>query len=846
MQRRVIQLGFGLSRLFVAAGMIAVLAWFAGPATAACVIVGSGTQTSLQSGDAVACTGAGNTFVQTTAGQTGVTVDIGDGTTATTLDGGASVGVLFASTSNGTITVFDQAEITSDNTGIVVSGGAGNVVNVSSGATLSTTSLGSTALSLDGSNGNVVNIGGTIGDLTAGTRALDISSGAANNLANILSGGLVQGSNAVAVNLIGAGDGNIIYNAGTISSTTNLAIQGSSNDDVVVNEGTLSGNYFNRAVDMGDGADVFQLRDGSSITGWVIGGAGTDTLSFGGNSDSAFDLSNFGSSAQFREFEALTKWGNSAWTLTGTTTDAATMDIHQGRLVVNGSMENVDTTVSGGTLGGSGTVGGVTVNSGGTVAPGNSIGTLNVAGNATFNAGSTYQVEVDAGGQADLLLATGMVTINGGTVAVLPFPDYAVGNAYTIITAAGGVTGTFDAATFSLLFVTPTLTYDANNVYMTLTQTANLVDWAVTPNQIATAGAIDALGAGNAVFDAAIMLGSSAAARAAFDALSGEGHASLKGVLIEDSAFVRDAVLGRLGSAAAAPDTAGAAMGYAGDAVLSGESAYGGGVWGQLYGGLGNIAADGNAARTDFASGGLVLGTDGELGDWRLGLVANAGMTGVFIPDRDTSGTSADYGVGLYGGTKWGDTGFAFGAAYTRHAISTTREASFPGFTDALTASHGAATGQVFGEINHEFDLGDLSFTPFAQLAYVNHATDAFTEQGGAAALSSAASVVDGTFTTLGLRGSRQFVVGEDGLGTLSGGLAWRHAFADTPAAVNTFAGGAAFTVSGAPIAADALVLEAGLDLDLANGMDLALGYDGQIAASGQSHALKARVGGQF
>jgi len=317
-------------------------------------------------------------------------------------------------------------------------------------------------------------------------------------------------------------------------------------------------------------------------------------------------------------------------------------------------------------------------------------------------------------------------------------------------------------------------------------------------------------------------------------------------VLVENSGIVRDAVLGRLGTASAAPKAAGAARGYAGDAVLSGESAYAGGVWGQLYGGLGNIAADGNAARTDFASGGLVLGTDGELGDWRFGAVANAGMTGISIPDRDTTGTSTDYGVGLYGGTQLGDTGLGFGAAYTRHAISTTREVAFTGFTDKLSAAYGAATGQVFGEINHTFDLGDVEFTPFARAAYVNHATDAFSETGGAAALSSAASVVDATFTTLGLRGSHKFVVGGDGLGTLSGGVAWRHAFAGTPTAVNNFAGGAAFTVAGAPVAADALVLEAGLDLDLANGLDLSLAYAGQLAAAGQSHALKAGVGGKF
>ncbi len=215
-------------------------------------------------------------------------------------------------------------------------------------------------------------------------------------------------------------------------------------------------------------------------------------------------------------------------------------------------------------------------------------------------------------------------------------------------------------------------------------------------------------------------------------------------------------------------------------------------------------------------------------------------------PDLGTAGDSTDLGVGLYGGTEWGDTDFSFGASFTQHAISTTREVDFPGFTETVTADYGAMTGQLFAELDHEFDLGEVSVTPFGQLAHVSHMTDAFTEQGGAAALSSATSTIDSTFATLGLRADYQFVVAEDGLLTLGGGLGWRHAFADVPSAENAFAGGSAFTVSGAPIAADAVLLEGGLDLNLANGIDLSLSYAGQVATTAQSHVLQAGVGGQF
>lgn len=91
--------------------------------------------------------------------------------------------------------------------------------------------------------------------------------------------------------------------------------------------------------------------------------------------------------------------------------------VETGALAVNGQLGGRLAVNAGGRLGGSGTVGEVTV--AGTIAPGNSIGTLNVAGNIAFNPGSTYEVEIDAAGASDRIVATGTATINGGSVRVL-------------------------------------------------------------------------------------------------------------------------------------------------------------------------------------------------------------------------------------------------------------------------------------------------------------------------------------------------------------------------------------------------------------------------------------------
>ena len=108
------------------------------------------------------------------------------------------------------------------------------------------------------------------------------------------------------------------------------------------------------------------------------------------------------------------------------------------------------------------------------MAPGNSIGTLNVNGNFVQGGGSTYQVEVNAAGQSDRINVGGTATLNGGTVQVLAQPGtYARNTTYTILNATGGVSGAYSGVTSNFAFLTPTLAYDANNVFLNLFQSTS-------------------------------------------------------------------------------------------------------------------------------------------------------------------------------------------------------------------------------------------------------------------------------------------------------------------------------------------------------------------------------------
>lgn len=528
--------------------------------------------------------------------------------------------------------------------------------------------------------------------------------------------------------------------------------------------------------------------------------------------------------------------------------------VTNGTLVVNGTLVGMLDVLGSGRLQGSGTVGNLAV--AGTVAPGNSIGTLNVAGNIGFSAGSIYEVEANAAGQADKILATGAATINGGSVKVLAGAgNYAAATTYTILTAAGGVTGSFTSGvTSNLAFLDPTLSYGPTSVFLTLTRNdTGFGQVGMTRNQISTGSGVESLGAGAAVYDAVLNL-SDAQARAAFDQLAGEVHASARRVMVEDSRFAREAAIDRL---RAAFDGVGAVlspvMTYvdgAPVAVAANTDRFA--LWGRGFGSWGSFRGDANAASTKRDIGGFFLGGDSPVADmFRLGLLGGYSRSSFNIGGRHSSGISDNYHAGLYGGTQWGHLALRAGGAYTWHDLSTSRFVAFPGFADVLKSNYNARTAQVFGEFGYRIDAGRtpfgvLALEPFANLAHVSISTDGFTETGGAAALSGAGKTTATTFTTLGLRASSAFTL-SGVTATAKGMVGWRYASGDvTPLSTLAFAGGDPFTIAGVPVARNAAVIEAGLSFNLSPTAALGISYGGQFASGALDQSVKANFDVRF
>lgn len=547
----------------------------------------------------------------------------------------------------------------------------------------------------------------------------------------------------------------------------------------------------------------------------------------------------------------MTKTGAGTLELTGDSSAYnGTTTVAAGRLTVNGSLGGT-LMVTGGHLDGSGTLGNLTVAANTTVAPGNSIGTMTVNGDITFSKNAVYAVEVEPTGQtSDLIAATGQAILNGGTVRhVGKSGAYRPSATYTILTADGGVVGTFDSVTSDLAFLDASLGYDTKAVTLTLARNDTAFDAvARTPNQRATAGAVEPLAAGHPVHDAVVQLDGNEA-RAAFDQLSGEIHASLTGALAENSRVLRRAIGTRLRAAGdtMTTDTMPMAVQGIGGQEAADASPSAATTWGQVYGTWSRRNGDGNAATANHTTGGVLFGADSRITDhWRLGLAAGYGRTTLDVDGRASSAEIDTYTLVAYGGAASGPVSLDLGVARGWHGVETRRAVAFQGFSDAAETAYDIRTTQIFAEGRYHLDTAFGHVSPYAGLAHLRLDTDGYTETGSAGLRASHQSA-DVTYATLGLRASASVEFNGRHLSP-HGMLGWQHAFGETtPHRTQAFATGSrAFTVAGTPLAENAALVEAGLDLDLSEATTVGVSYNGRLGRNVRDHGLEARLSMTF
>lgn len=349
--------------------------------------------------------------------------------------------------------------------------------------------------------GSFVNNTGTI---IGGNDGIDLVGGSITNGSALERGALIQGGGGMGI--LGTVAGPVtVTNYGTILSygADALYLQGGGSvtnygyiwsdhvvgvemvaNGTITNYGTIQADHTGAAVRFGAAGGTLKLGTGSSVIGNVIGG-GNGALVLEGSGSLAATTSGFAT---------LTMQGTE-WSLLGTVA-ATNTEVQTGTLRLGGSSQltsaiQVD---SGATVIGTGNavVGSLTVQNGGKVWPGTETGNgnLTITGNYVQQAGGTLVINTTPSG-ASKLAVVGTATLNGVLSVNSLAGDYARSTSYIVLSAAGGMTGTFSSVLESDSSLVPTLTYDTalNRVILTL---ANTAVWTTGDNNVTLNGNVSA------------------------------------------------------------------------------------------------------------------------------------------------------------------------------------------------------------------------------------------------------------------------------------------------------------------------------------------------------------------
>ncbi|MFT8674959.1 MAG: autotransporter-associated beta strand repeat-containing protein [Acetobacter sp.] len=802
----------------------------------------------------------------------------------------ATGGTIASAANSGTMTLGTGTEVTG---GVTNSAGSltldGSMVGgtvAATGGTFDVASLGSHAGSLSGSAAgtldgtlNLTNASDTYSGGMSGTGGVTVSGGTET----LTGANIYTGDTTISGGTLQLGDGGT---TGSLSRTSAIHDDGQLTIDhanTLAMTQTIDGTgSFTQA---GTGRTILSgmntYSGGTAVTGGALVGT---TSSFG--SGRIVDEAALEVSQNTSGILTNTIYGKGSFTKSGTGTvgiegdDSAftgTTEVAEGTLDVGGSLSGSTVTVNNGaTLSGTGMVGSTHVADGGILSPGGGgkIGTLTTNGSLTMDSGSTLLADgtgIDTGRsvtvngvtgdvlQGDKVQVNGALNLTGGTVAldVANGGTLKYGQVYQLVSATDGVSGQYDKLVTNLAnpytFLAPSLVYDADSV--NVMDTRNGVAFASvanTRNEIAAGGALDRLPTNNPVSTAVSQLDAQGA-RKAFNALSGEVHASARTALIQDSFFVRQAALDRLDNADCDSASADSTIRTADlrtkrdDGRCHSDRAM---LWGEAYGSLGHNSGDGDAASMQHSTAGFVMGADAPVMEtWRVGGLVSYGRSMFDIGSgRSSSGHSNNVSVGGYAGTHWGNLNLRLGATYTWDMLSIRRNVAVPGLGNRLTSNYMGGTAQGFGELSYKLHAGKTIVEPFGNVAYVNLHTDGYHEHGGASALNGKATDTGVTFSTFGLRASSAVQVGKLTL-VPHGMVAYRHAFGlTTPTLRQVFAGtsGAGMDIAGVALSTNAVVLDTGLTLRLTDRIDVGLSYIGQYGDQSVDSGARAHFRFKF
>jgi outer membrane autotransporter protein len=528
-------------------------------------------------------------------------------------------------------------------------------------------------------------------------------------------------------------------------------------------------------------------------------------------------------------------------TLAGANSYSGATAINGGTLSVTGSIASSSGVAvnSGGTLSGTGTVSSLTVASGGTVAPGlGGAGTLTVNGSAAFANGSNFLINTSST-SSPLLAVSGAASTGGSITIESTNGTFQLGQKITVLTAAGGVSGSFTAVplpiTAGAAQFAPSVSQDANDVYLTvnLSKLSPLLASGSTVNQTNAVAGVDAgIAHGDTLPQAFQNLGNVSSSTLGTDAQQMAGEMGANVAQVGNTMFdpFQDAVFDHLTDVGNQPRTVRRA------ALQGGPQA-----WFAVLAGSNVVGQDAAAGAQKFSSSAVGLAGGA---DWRLspslvlGGALSLGSTHFHIGSGLGGGKATAYQLGIYGLVQYTPRIYgSFLGAFGSDSINTTRSVTATQ-TDALSAS---PTSKIF-DARYETGANLNWIKPYFAIEDRLAQSSAYTETGAPGANSFALSYASRNVNVpdfeVGFRNAADLPVARNWVLHLTDKFAFEHAAYsafDVQAAYAALPG-SDFTTFGAQPGKNLARVALGAEFKSRYGLSTGLTFEEAVSSRSQSY----------